>query len=491
MKIRTLVTMLFFLFNSNTCFSQEKNSATAKRTINKIEAYLDTIEKAGFMGTVLVELNGEKVISSGYGYSDLNKKIKNNPNTLFDIGSITKQFTAAAILKLEMQGKLTTSDKISIYYKSVPKDKVEITIHDLLRHQSGLPSNVGGDYDKITESAFIDSVLNALLKFEPGKSFSYSNIGYSLLAIIIEKVSGLSYEQYLYANLWKPAGMEFTGYTRPKFNPNTIATGYYKDDKVWGRPTEKEWDINAPYWHLKGNGGILSTTEELYKWSLALLTNTILSNAAKEKYYHPQLRVNENNNPYYAYGWDVMKTKRNTILVQHNGSNGIFYADFKRFIDEGITIIMLSNKSHPNFNDASMVISNLIFDSLYKPIIPIADNPANRKFTEEVMRITIEEGLESGIRIIEKQRNRVDLLEVMVNSKGYELMNEQKLIQAIDIFKLNVYAYPASFNAYDSLGEAYLETGNKELAIENYKKSLLLNPDNLNAVEVLKEIEGK
>jgi CubicO group peptidase (beta-lactamase class C family) len=100
--------------------------------------------------------------------------------------------------------------------------------------------------------------LNSPQRFPVGTKFSYSNVGYSLLALIVEKVSGQSYEQYLYENLWKPAGMETTGYSRPKFNKDLITVGYRGDER-WGKPTEKEWAGAAPYMHLKGNGGILST----------------------------------------------------------------------------------------------------------------------------------------------------------------------------------------------------------------------------------------
>lgn len=489
-KIKNIVvSFLFVLIISSICFSQTKNTKETAKTIKKIEAYLGEIEKVGFAGTVLVEINGEKAISKGYGFRNINQKLKNTPDTIFDIGSITKQFTAAAILKLEMQGKLNTDDKISVYFNNVPEDKSQITIHQLLRHSAGFPSVVGGDYDKISESEFIEKVLKTPLKFESGIRFSYSNVGYSLLAIIIEKVSGESYEQFLYKNLWKPSNMESTGYKRPAFDNDLIATGY-KDGKGWGKPNDKEWDKDAPYWHLKGNGGILSTTEDLYKWNLALLSDKILSKEAKAKYYHPKLRAGENDNPYYAYGWDILKTKRNTILTNHNGANGVFYADFYRYIDEGITIIMLSNKAQRSFFETNREISKIIFDPLFEPTIPIAENETNRGFTEEIIKIVWEKGLAEGIESYKKRKGSVNLIERIVNAKGYELLGVKKLQQSIDIFKLNVFAFPKSANAFDSLGEAYLEAGNKDLAIENYKKSLLLNPDNKNAEEVLKGLSN-
>jgi CubicO group peptidase (beta-lactamase class C family) len=487
-KIRHLTAaLLLLLIAASFGFSQTKKTEPAAKTIKKIEKYLNEIEKAGFSGAVLVELNGEKPISKGYGFRNEDQKLKNTPQTIFDIGSITKQFTAAAILKLEMQGKLSTGDKITKYFADVPKDKSEITIHQLLRHSAGFPSVVGGDYEKISEPEFVEKVLKTPLRFESGARFSYSNVGYSLLAMIVEKVSGASYEQFLYENLWKPANMESTGYKRPAFDNNLIATGY-RDDREWGKPTDKEWDADAPFWHLKGNGGILSTTEDLYKWNLALLTDKILSKAAKEKYYHPELRPGENDNPYYAYGWDVLKTKRNTRLTRHNGANGVFYADFFRFIDEGVTIIMLSNKAQRAFIETNLEISKMIFDAAYDPVIPIGETPANRAFTEEIIKLTLEKGFSAGTESYKKRKRGVDLIEHLVNAKGYDLLSGKKLTESIEIFKLNVFAFPRSANAFDSLGEAYLEAGNKELAIENYKKSLLLNPDNKNAEEILKRI---
>ncbi|MBK8472560.1 MAG: beta-lactamase family protein [Sphingobacteriales bacterium] len=209
------------------------------------------MRKCGLLWFGIGRIERRKAISKGYGFSDVEKANQNSPNTIFDIGSITKQFTAAAILKLEMQGKLSIDDKISKYFGGLPLDKQQISIHDLLRHQSGLISNVGRDFEKISEKEFLDKVFNSELQFPVGSSFSYSNIGYSLLAVIVEKTSNQSYEIFIYENLCKPSQMEMTGYTRPAFDNNLIAVGYERDNKLWGKPTDKEWDTSSPYWHLK------------------------------------------------------------------------------------------------------------------------------------------------------------------------------------------------------------------------------------------------
>ncbi len=479
----TLLTLTLFIFTS--CSQIKKDN----EIIQPIDRYLRDLEKIGFYGSVLVELNRDKIISEGYGFSNRERQIKNSSNTLYDIGSVTKQFTATAILKLEMQGKLSTEDNLSKYFNNVPKDKEDITIHDLLRHQSGLTGSVGEDYEVISQEEFINRVFSSPLRFEAGTDFSYSNIGYSLLAIIIEKVSGQTYETYLYNSLWKPAKMEMTGYTRPAFDTNLIAVGYFFDNRVWGKPTDKKWDIAAPYLNLKGNGGILSTTEDLYKWHQALMTDNILSKEAKEKLYHPKLRNGENENSIYAYGWDVSKTGRNTTQVWHNGTNNIFYADFLIYIDEGITLIMLSNKSHTNFDRLNFEIAKIIFTKDYNPKIPLEDNEINRNFTNLIIKTIEESGLEKAKTLYQMRNKNENLLEFVMRNEGFAHIDDNKPDIAIWIFEMNVLAYPSSAEALQGMGEGYMETGKKELALRYFRQSLNSNPDNPFVKEMVKKLE--
>lgn len=483
--LTTIVALILFV---TTASGQAKKET---EIIKRIDKYLVELEGVGFYGTVLIELNGVKRISKGYGYCNKEMHTKNSPNTIFDIGSITKQFTAAAILKLEMQGKLSTDDKITTHFKNIPEDKKNITIHDLLRHQSGLVSNVGRDYERISEEEFLIKVFSSDLRFEVGTDFSYSNIGYSLLAMIIEKTSGQNYEAYLYENLWKPAQMESTGYTKPEFDTSVIATGYFTDDRIWGKPTEKEWDVSSPFWHLKGNGGLLSTTEDLYKWHKCLITDLVLSKDAKQKLYHPKLRTEEPETSFYAYGWDVSKTSRNTTRVWHNGSNRIFYADFLRYIDENITLIMLTNKSHPNYNDLNFETSRIIFNPTYKPEIPATDNEENRIFTIRIIKTIEESGLEKAIADYKKRNNSEQLLEYMMRNEGFNRIDDKKPDIAMQIFKMNVFAYPKSAKALQGLGEGYMETGKNELALKYFKQSLRVNSENQFVTSMIKNLEEK
>lgn len=483
---KLLPLLLGILTVSTISLAQQNTSHTIS---SRIEKYIADVEKAGFAGTVLVELSGKKVLSKGCGLRNAEFNRKNTPHTIFDIGSLTKQFTASAILKLEMQGKLTTSDTITSYFQNVPADKSTITIHDLLRHQSGLQSNVGGDYEPIQPQAFLDTVMKSPLLFKVGTEFSYSNIGYSLLALIIEKVTGQPYEQYLYENLWKPSKMEETGYSRPRFDTTQIAVGYGKNNTLWGKPTDKQWNGRAPYLHLLGNGGILSTTEDMFIWHKALMTDRILSKAAKEKLYHPAVRSTEQHDAIYAYGWDVTKTKRNTYRVWHNGTNNIFYADFMRFIDEKTTVIVMANKFFRGVDQMSFEIAKIIFEKNYEPTIPKPDNATNQKFSQEIIEVILKAGLQDATLMYRNRPSNTDILEYLLNRSGYEYLSKLNYDAAIDIFSMNCLANPTSSNAYDSLAEAYMSKGDKPLAIKNYRKSLELDPSNRNAEEMIKKLE--
>jgi CubicO group peptidase (beta-lactamase class C family) len=364
-KYNTLLSLILIIVFS--CKSQTKDKPKSNTT-KKIETYLTNLEQTGFSGTVLVAKNGDITLSKGYGFSNREQQIKNDSKTIFDIGSVTKQFTAAAILKLEMQGKLSVNDKLSTYFNEVSDDKKDITLHHLLTHSSGLPSGIGDDYDPISTGAFITLALSRPLLFQSGTSYEYSNVGYSLLGIIIEKVSQQTYEQFLYQNLWQPAKMEQTGYTRPDFK-SPIATGY-RDTKNVGIPNDEKWDSDAPFWHLKANGGILSNIEDLYKWHVALLLNKVLSQKAKDKYFQPYIQEGDDAPSYYAYGWAIYTTSRNTKLAAHNGGNGIFFADFWRYLDDDMVIILLNNNATPYSQIIASQIGAITFSPTFKPRYP-------------------------------------------------------------------------------------------------------------------------
>ena len=233
---------------------------------------------ADFRGNVLVSKGGVVLLRKGYGLADRENGVPYTADTVFDVGSITKQFTAAAILKLELQGKLRVEDPIGKFFPGVPDDKKSITLHHLLTHTSGLESDFAGDYDPVLRDEYVKRILASTLRSKPGDVYFYANSGYSLLGAVVEIVSGKPYEQYLRENFFLPAGMPDTGYKLPGWPQAKVAVGY-RDGKRWGRINEKPWDKAGPYWALRANGGISSTLDDMLRWHVALTGDTVLSAA--------------------------------------------------------------------------------------------------------------------------------------------------------------------------------------------------------------------
>lgn len=328
-----------------------QDSAAASRPVReRFESVMEKPAAGGFSGNVLVVKGKELIFEKSYGLADRTKKIAWSRDTVFDIGSITKQFTAAAILKLEMLKKVSTADTLDKYFKNAPADKNKITIHQLLTHTAGFPDEIGGDYEEIGRDPFVARAFATKLIHEPGGKYEYSNVGYSILAAIVEMVSGESYEAFLNKQLFVPAGMLTTGYRIPKWGEGALARGYRKD-KDWGTPLDHAWDKDGPYWNLLGNGGILSTTADMLAWHRALLTDKILSADAKKKMYTTHVPEGPEGISYYGYGWSIVPKSPGGMLITHNGGNGFFFADLYRFVDRDLVILIATNASKREYED--------------------------------------------------------------------------------------------------------------------------------------------
>jgi len=330
----------------------------------KIDEFMSRLESWGFSGAIVVAKDGQVAIARGYGLADRERKIPFTPETVSSIGSIAKQFTAAAILKLEMLGKLKVGDPIGRYLPDVPEDKAGITIHHLLTHTAGFRGDFGGrDSDPISRDDLVKLVLAAPLKFKPGQQYEYSNEGFSLAGAIVERVSGLSYERFLSENLFTPAGMRSTGYVLPKWAPGRVARGY-QDGQPWGSITEKGWGPEGPGWYLKANGGIHTTIGDMYRWHQTLEGGRVLSKEAKAKLFTPYVKEGPNAESHYAYGWAIFTTPRKTKLVAHNGGNGVFFADFRRYVDENVAIYAHSN-GEVSAIDVTSIVPAIVFGGAY------------------------------------------------------------------------------------------------------------------------------
>ncbi len=302
------------------------------------------LRRAGFQGSVLIVKGDQTLLRKGYGMSDRDAGVPYGVDTVFSLGSITKQFTAAAILKLEMQGKVRTTDSVAKYFSGVPADKRPITVHQLLTYTSGLDSDFADDFDPIGRDAYVARALSSKLLSPPGSVYHYSNAGYSLLGAIVELASGQPYEAFLREHLFRPAGMERTGYRLPKWNPKDIAIGY-QDGKRWGRLTERPWAVDGPYWALRANGAIHTTLDDVLRWHRAMLEDKILSTSSKAKMFAKHVAEEPGGDTFYGYGWTVRDLAGAGRIVSHNGGNGVFYAEVIRMLDAGTLVVVSTNDS--------------------------------------------------------------------------------------------------------------------------------------------------
>ncbi|MCI0696854.1 serine hydrolase [candidate division KSB1 bacterium] len=365
-KQRILLPLLFILFFSSTSsFAQYEygESIVAGKLGAKLDQYMTRLARFGFSGALLVAQKGKIILHKGYGWANRARGIPITNETVFDVASLTKQFTAAAILKLEMRNRLKTSDRLSKFLSNVPKDKVRVTLHHLLTHTSGLPAELAQE-SNYSRERFLSAVLHAPLKTNPGQKYSYSNLGYTLLAAVIESVSGQSYEAFLAEELFQPAGMLNTGFYLDscKWAPALVAHGY--NESIDNGPPH--W--RQPDYQFRGAYYVLTSVGDLYKWETALRNNTVLSEGAKRNLFTAQASTDDRGVD-YGYGWKIETTDRRTALVSHGGvhSDG-FNSLFQRYPDEDVVVIAVANKIFGGFLPMTSLqheLPAIIFDRQY------------------------------------------------------------------------------------------------------------------------------
>lgn len=343
---------MFFcvLFFANQSFAQSSNTAVSDKGIFKNEraAKLDELltryAMYGFSGTVLLVKDNRIIINKGFGFADAGRGKQNTKDTLFDVGSIAKTFTAAAILQLEMRGKLKTDDLISKYLGEFPADKSTITIHHLLTHHAGLGLDArdAGVAPTDSREEFLQKTKNAPLISAPGAKYNYSNLGYALLANIIETVSGDSWQEYLRVNLLKPAGLKQTKLYGENVSGESLALGYIgmteEDLKLEEplRPQRQDSYLWGKY--VIGAVGVLMTTGDLYKWWQALNSGKILSENARRKMF----TIQSGNQ---GFGWNIGTVENEITRIHRGGLRGSFQSLIAYYPKENALLIFALNKN--------------------------------------------------------------------------------------------------------------------------------------------------
>jgi len=487
MKILRL--LLFFCIISSPLTLHLSCLVSDSNLPNDLEHLMDRYHEVGlFQGAVLVSHNNQVVLEKAYGEANREWHVKNTIDTKFRLGSATKPFTAAIVMKFVEEGLLDLCAKVSDYLPYYPADiGNQISIHHLLTHSSGIqmPAMSMDEYWEFFQlewstKELVDSLCSRELKFIPGSHFSYSSAGYILLGAIIEKISGKSYERVLSEYIFEPNNMNNTGVDNPITIVSKRASGY-QTNFGYG---------NARYKYMPSShasGSLYSTVRDLYKWDQLLKSNNFLSDSTKKMMYTSKI---ESHRGGFGYGWFIDTVRVSNSIqtrVFHAGDVSGFCALYVRVLESGDFIALLSNEEGLNYYDIAFSILDLLNGiELEKP----------RPYLSDLMRyIYYNEGLEAmKSKYASFNTNDLDNFKIdedEINEVGYDILTVGDVIAAIEVFKINVELHPGSSHAYDSLGEGFMTLGNMDLALLNYEISLKLNPENSNAVKMIKLIKKK
>jgi len=456
------------------CQSNKTTTDQSDLLSSNIGDYLKQSEANGFSGSVLVAKNDSIIINKGFGFSNKEKNVANSHNTVYDICSVSKQFTGAAIVKLVEDNKLKLEDTISKFFDNLPEDKKSITIHQLLTHSAGFGHGSTDDFDLTSMDMYFSDLFESKLLFTPGSEYTYSNSGYSILGRIIELVSGQDYETYLSKKLFQPSGMKQTGYLLPDWDNTTVANEYLLNVSNEGSHIAHYKQDGEIARTLLANGGIHSTNGDMYKWYQALKSNKILSQESFETLTKPYVAEYDDESSHYAYGWTVFSSKRDTKVITHNGFNGISYYEYVWFPEEDALILLASNAFIRPIGRMTMEIENMLFSKAYVSEEMPKDIVSELYAFTETYKGSINE---IGEQLSLEFENAIDSPRDL-NRLGGMYYRKDQMEKAIAIYKLNTQLFSTDGNSWDSLGDAYYKVNDKDNAISAFTKALELKPEN-------------
>jgi CubicO group peptidase (beta-lactamase class C family) len=351
---KMIVLLMVWFLVLTTAFAQPENQDIQAKTDEYMNAFVKARDAGG---AVLLARDGKILVSKGYGLANAELNAGNQSNTKFRIGSLTKQFTAAAVMILQERGKLNVKDAACKYLENCADAWKEVTIHQLLTHTSGIPNFTAlPDWRakrvlSLSPSEVVGLVKDAPLKFKPGEDFEYSNTGYFLLGLIIEKVSGQSYEAFLKENIFAPLKMNDTGYDGGQILPNR-ASGYSRKGETIVNAAYA--DKNIPF----AAGGLYSTVEDLYRWQASFDTGQILKKSSVDAVFTPDKKN-------YGYGWGVGVWNGHK-LVTHAGSIEGFSSHIFKFTDDRAAVIVLLNSDGVMAQTAALDLAAILFGAKYE-----------------------------------------------------------------------------------------------------------------------------
>jgi CubicO group peptidase (beta-lactamase class C family) len=315
-------------------------SPTDKKSFEELEKYLNTLENKDFSGVILVSKDNRVLLSKSLGLANREQKTPVTAKTVFEIGSTSKQFTAFAVVDLAVNSKLAFSDNLDKFFENVPADKKGITIHHLLTHSSGLEMYVdkNGPLEKFDRAAALKRIFKQKLKFTPGEKYDYSNSGYVLLGLIVEKVTGRDFKLYIKNLLSAKAQIKAGFYGDRDWERDAIACGY--GFRTAGHP----FDRGTISWGGLGTGYMLLDSEDYLKWMRFLTTDAALKIYGKYLFgeYYPYSSIDAR--AFYGYGWVTLYKTGEKIIYHNGGDTDLGYTSTVRYYaKKDIILVILSN----------------------------------------------------------------------------------------------------------------------------------------------------
>jgi len=444
----------------------------------------------------LAIIHNNKIIkTTTYGTANLEYNIAATDKSIFSINSITKAFTGVAIMQLAEEGKLKITDPISMYLDSLPVAWQKITLQQVLTHTSGLPDIL--DEDEMVlghgiEKLALKQVKALPMEFNRGEKFSYNQTGYVLLGQIINKLSGMHFTQFIEERQFKVAGMPLTRFGDSyDVIPNT-AGAYRMTKMVDGQFTMNKTPgtayIQFPLF-FRTAAGILSTAGDMANWIIALKEGKLLKDKASiETLWKPAILNNGKIGGFngltngYALGWPTVTRDEHPAVGPVGGGRSALFV----YLKDDLSIVVLTNLMGGNPDQFIDEIAGY-----YIPDMHEANGFGLAPNLKKLRAQLLTKGFDKAVSVasyLKKRDTSFRLEENSLNTWGYQLLNQKKTSEALNIFKLNTILYPGSANAYDSYAEVLEIAGNKPEALTNYKKSIQLNPNNKNAAEQIRKL---
>jgi CubicO group peptidase (beta-lactamase class C family) len=460
----TLVSIVLFYSCKN-----EQKEITSKKHINYTEIdslFVVSNERGIFNGSAIVSINNTSIYNNSLGYTDGSKTKNLNNSSIFKIGSIAKEINAVSIMILVEKGQLSFDDTIDKFNLGLPEWSKKVKIKHLLQYSSGLPQI---NYEKVKNNQDVYQDLKNLkkLNFEPGTNYRYNNNSIFIQKRIIEKVTNLSFEEYVTQNIILPLNLK-----NAQFDTKEDDKNYVKSFNNNG--------INDEFKNFT-TGWLDFTNEDLHTYVNALHSEKLISNTSLEI-----LLKNRFQNNQTSLGYSEFKDNE-LVNHSHQGSSRNFEAYIFHNKQSKLTITLTTNNKNFKLGEITNAIEMILNNKEY-------DIPKKSVYlaTREAFYVNVDEGFAYYNQLKTKfpeMYNFSDSREL--NEVGYKLIGKGRLVDAIKVFELIVKEFPEDSNAYDSLGEAYMLNKQDELAIKNYKKSLTLNPENKNAAEKITEINNR